>query len=508
MDFSEGKWLLVLTFLADRKKRNERGARCWLHWYSGASLRTNHVLTSTILTSRQTWIPSHTHHKRLQGAWGLGPPLPPSFVFKSCSFQAILREKPWGQTPLGLTKILDLPLSDRRPWITLTHTRTTHTHTHTHTHMHTWSKEVFRIQMSEKCSEFSSWGQVHWDEPSCYVFKVRLWEQSCASDPNLSVGDKWLWLCILPMWVFLRTSGGKESSVLNFTHRLDSPSDSYQCCSKAMSGVSLCSFTSVCILDCHAIRILREWVFPTQYTWASIARYKQEKQVQLEIVLTHLIYIRITSQVRVAPLLPWCPFTVPSNQKLQGSRGVTTVCLVYSGCWQSHRSLQTSALSCSFTHCVDYAWESASCKGKVRQFGGGAKNCFEQQGFCEKLLLKVQKCKMGQDIFVWKKKKKIHGKNWWKNFWRKKKLLTRPIFETNWPLSRIEQTNWNWKACEFVHSLLHSVGNTHKAETFSGFWDASCEFYPTFHLLWQPSHHIYFLERQPQPPVREISVPL
>ncbi len=32
---------------------------------------------------------------------------------------------------------------------------------------------------------------------------------------------------------------------------------------------------------------------------------------------------------RVAPLLTRCHFTVPSNHKLQGSRGVTTVCLVY-----------------------------------------------------------------------------------------------------------------------------------------------------------------------------------
>ncbi len=32
---------------------------------------------------------------------------------------------------------------------------------------------------------------------------------------------------------------------------------------------------------------------------------------------------------RVAPLLARCCFTVPSNHKWQGSRGVTTVCLVY-----------------------------------------------------------------------------------------------------------------------------------------------------------------------------------
>ena len=33
-----------------------------------------------------------------------------------------------------------------------------------------------------------------------------------------------------------------------------------------------------------------------------------------------------------APMLAGCHFTVPANENWQGSRGVTTVCLVYRGC--------------------------------------------------------------------------------------------------------------------------------------------------------------------------------
>ncbi len=62
-----------------------------------------------------------------------------------------------------------------------------------------------------------------------------------------------------------------------------------------------------------------------------IARYKQEKQVQLDVVLTYLICTRVASQVPVAPLLTRCHFTVLFNHKSQESRGITTVCLIYKG---------------------------------------------------------------------------------------------------------------------------------------------------------------------------------
>ena len=87
--------------------------------------------------------------------------------------------------------------------------------------------------------------------------------------------------------------------------------------------------TSVCILDCHAIRLrVCEYLVLSMHP-TSIARYKQEKHVQLDVVLTGLICIRVTSQVLFAPLFTRCCFTVLSNQNSQGSRGVTTVCLVY-----------------------------------------------------------------------------------------------------------------------------------------------------------------------------------
>ncbi len=52
---------------------------------------------------------------------------------------------------------------------------------------------------------------------------------------------------------------------------------------------------------------------------------------------------------RVAPLLPRCCFTVPSNHKSQGSRGVTTVCLVYThmnlGLWTTKTNLKKNVLT-------------------------------------------------------------------------------------------------------------------------------------------------------------------
>ncbi len=43
------------------------------------------------------------------------------------------------------------------------------------------------------------------------------------------------------------------------------------------------------------------------------------------------LYKNHFTSMGVAPLLARCCFTVPSNQKSQGLRGVTTVCLVYRG---------------------------------------------------------------------------------------------------------------------------------------------------------------------------------
>ncbi len=63
----------------------------------------------------------------------------------------------------------------------------------------------------------------------------------------------------------------------------------HSCCNKAMSGLSvLC----VCVSATH-IRF---------HEYVSITRYKQEKQVQLVTVFTHLICTRVTSQVRVCTL--------------------------------------------------------------------------------------------------------------------------------------------------------------------------------------------------------------
>ncbi len=97
-------------------------------------------------------------------------------------------------------------------------------------------------------------------------------------------------------------------------------------CSKAMSGPFL-----VPLLQCASLTATLFASYESKYSVlstcsASIARYKQEKQVQLDVVLTHLICTRVAS-----PLLARCCFTVLSNQNSQGSRGVTTVCLVYSG---------------------------------------------------------------------------------------------------------------------------------------------------------------------------------
>ena len=72
----------------------------------------------------------------------------------------------------------------------------------------------------------------------------------------------------------------------------------WQGCSNAMSGLSV---LSVCLCICHAFWILRVWVFSTQYLSASIARYKQEKQVQLVTVFTYLICTRVACGF--APLL-------------------------------------------------------------------------------------------------------------------------------------------------------------------------------------------------------------
>ena len=60
--------------------------------------------------------------------------------------------------------------------------------------------------------------------------------------------------------------------------------------------VYLLFLTSVCITDCHAIHVLWEWVLSMHPV--GITRYKQEKQVQLNIVLTHLICTRVASQVQ------------------------------------------------------------------------------------------------------------------------------------------------------------------------------------------------------------------
>ena len=45
--------------------------------------------------------------------------------------------------------------------------------------------------------------------------------------------------------------------------------------------------------------------------------------------MTRLICIRVLHKCGIVPLLTRCPFTVLSNQNSQGSRGITTVCLVY-----------------------------------------------------------------------------------------------------------------------------------------------------------------------------------
>ncbi len=110
---------------------------------------------------------------------------------------------------------------------------------------------------------------------------------------------------------------------------VEKPERSFTVCSKVMSGLSLVPLPWYALLTATLFAS-----YESEYSVLSthpmgITRYKQEKQVQLDVVLTHLICTRVASQVQVAPLLTRCRFTVPSNHKSQGSRGVTTVCLVY-----------------------------------------------------------------------------------------------------------------------------------------------------------------------------------
>ena len=100
-------------------------------------------------------------------------------------------------------------------------------------------------------------------------------------------------------------------------------------CSNAMSGLSLVPLPWYASLTAMLFTSYESEYLVLSMHSASITRYKQEKQVQLDVVLTHLICTRVASQVPIAPLLARCHFTVLSNHELQGSRGITTVCLVY-----------------------------------------------------------------------------------------------------------------------------------------------------------------------------------
>ena len=130
--------------------------------------------------------------------------------------------------------------------------------------------------------------------------------------------------------------------------------------------VLLSFLTSVCIIDCHAIHIF--WV-SIRYS-VCILRVLQgtSKGSKFRDCIN---MFDLYKSCRFVPLLTRCRFTVPSNQKSQGSRGVTTVCLVYSPknvCLLHKKKIQFTQIERSPTrHWFIHNKGTFQCRGNEHQ---------------------------------------------------------------------------------------------------------------------------------------------
>ncbi len=100
-------------------------------------------------------------------------------------------------------------------------------------------------------------------------------------------------------------------------------------CSKVMSGLSLVPYFSVHHwLPCysHLTRVSIQYsVCIPQVSQGTSKRHKFSWMLYWHVWSVQ----ELLHKCGVVPLLARCRFTVPSNHECQGSRGVTTVCLVY-----------------------------------------------------------------------------------------------------------------------------------------------------------------------------------
>ena len=98
-------------------------------------------------------------------------------------------------------------------------------------------------------------------------------------------------------------------------------------CSKAMSGLSHSS-----LLQCALLTATLCTSFECEYSVLSMhpVSITSKRNKFSWMLYWHIWYVqKLLHKCGFAPLFARCHFTVPSNQNLQGSRGVTTVCLVY-----------------------------------------------------------------------------------------------------------------------------------------------------------------------------------
>ena len=209
-------------------------------------------------------------------------------------------------------------------------------------------------------------------------------------------------------------------------------------CSKAMSGLSLVLF-----LQCASLTATLFASYESEYS--VLSRHKVQAREASSVrccINTSDLYKSCFTSAGVAPLLARCCFTVPSNQKLQGSRGVTTVCLVYTWYWVGGQ--RTVRFPCACRDCLTS--ENWACnvvpppQSHVPQdFRGVGVLCVQKWGDCPCGPRPINPL--------------FHGSQLWTS---PNKILSgfRVFFglfapATNWHVSRIEWTHWQRHVCTF-----------------------------------------------------------